>query len=68
MLKLIVAVDENWAIGKDNELLFHIKEDLIRFKSLTLGQNVVMDAKPWSLCPKVRRYLNALTLCSQEVN
>ena len=52
MLKLIVAVDENWAIGKDNELLFHIKEDLMRFKSLTLGQNVVMGRKTLESMPK----------------
>lgn len=52
MLKLIVAVDENWAIGKDNELLFHIKEDLMRFKNLTLGQNVVMGRKTLESMPK----------------
>ena len=33
MIKLIVAADENWAIGYQNELLYHIKEDMKRFKA-----------------------------------
>lgn len=51
MLKLIVAAAENWAIGQDNELLFHIKEDLKRFKTLTVGQNVVMGRKTLESMP-----------------
>jgi len=32
MISIIVAVSEDWGIGKDNELLWHISEDLKRFK------------------------------------
>lgn len=39
---MIVAVDEIRAIGKDNKLLWHIPEDLKRFKELTTGRTVVM--------------------------
>ena len=41
-MKLIVAVDSNWAIGSGNELLFHIPEDMKRFKAFTTGNTVVM--------------------------
>ena len=41
-MNAIVAVSENWGIGKDNALLFHIRADLQRFKALTTGHTVVM--------------------------
>ena len=41
-MKIILAVDENWGIGKDNEMLFHLKRDLAHFKELTLGNIVIM--------------------------
>lgn len=41
-LSMIVAVDEARAIGKDNMLLWHIPEDLKRFKELTTGHVVIM--------------------------
>jgi len=39
---MIVAVDEARAIGKDNRLLWHIPEDLKRFKELTTGHAIIM--------------------------
>ncbi len=43
---LIYAADKNWAIGKDNDLLVRIPEDLTeRFKALTLNNAVVMGRK-----------------------
>lgn len=41
-MKLILAVDENWGIGKDNKMLFHIKKDLKHFKNTTYGNIVIM--------------------------
>lgn len=35
MINLIVAIDNNNGIGKDNKLLYHISEDLKRFKDIT---------------------------------
>lgn len=43
-MKLIVAVDENWGIGKRNGLLFSIREDMQFFKEHTLGKVVVMGS------------------------
>lgn len=41
-MKLIVAVSEDWGIGKENQMLFHISEDLKFFKETTMGHSVVM--------------------------
>lgn len=47
MLSLIVAVAENGVIGDKNALLWHISEDLRRFKALTSGHPVVMGRKTY---------------------
>lgn len=47
MIKIVVAVSKNNVIGKDNKLLWRQSEDLKRFKSLTLGQKVVMGRKTY---------------------
>src|SRR5512133_1909567 len=52
MISIIVAVSDDWGIGKDNELLWHISEDLKRFKRLTFGKTVVMGKKTWESLPK----------------
>lgn len=51
MISIIVAVSEDWGIGKDNELLWHISEDLKRFKKLTTGNTVIMGKKTWESLP-----------------
>jgi dihydrofolate reductase len=48
MLSIIVAVDKNNAIGKNNRLLWHIAEDLKHFKSLTKGHPVIMGRKTFA--------------------
>jgi dihydrofolate reductase len=52
MISIIVAVSDDWGIGKDNELLWHISEDLKRFKRLTTGKTVIMGKKTWFSLPK----------------
>ena len=47
----VVAVCENGGIGKDGALLFHIREDLRRFRQLTLGKTVVMGRKTLESLP-----------------
>lgn len=46
-ISLIVAATENNIIGSDNKLLWHIPEDLKRFKALTLGKPIVMGRKTY---------------------
>jgi len=44
-IKLICAVDSNWAIGNKNQLLFAIPQDLKRFKQLTVGNYTIFGRK-----------------------
>ena len=41
-MNLIVCVDRNWGIGKDGQLLVHLKEDMKYFRDHTMGKVVVM--------------------------
>lgn len=50
-MKLIVAVDQNWAIGYQNNLLTRISADLKRFKALTLGHGVLLGRKTLETFP-----------------
>ena len=45
MLSIIVAKAKNNTIGKDNKLLWHIPDDLRRFKELTTNHNIIMGRK-----------------------
>jgi dihydrofolate reductase len=45
MIKLIVAMDPNQLIGKNNQLPWNIKEDLTHFKETTTGHAIVMGRK-----------------------
>jgi dihydrofolate reductase len=51
MISIIVAIARNYAIGKDNDLLWHLPDDLRRFKRITSGQCVVMGKKTWESLP-----------------
>ena len=51
MISIIVAIAENYAIGKDNQLLWHISEDLKRFKKLTSGHKVIMGRNTYLSLP-----------------
>lgn len=51
-ISIIVAVDENNAIGKDNELLCYLPNDLKHFKAVTSGHTVVMGRKTFESLPK----------------
>ncbi len=47
MISVIVAVAENGTIGDKNSLLWHIKEDMKHFRTLTMGHPVVMGRKTY---------------------
>ena len=44
-MKLIVNVSDNWAIGKNNGLLFHLSQDMKFFREHTTGNTIVMGRK-----------------------
>lgn len=45
MINIIAAVSKNNVIGKDNQLIWHLPDDLKRFKEITLSHVVVMGRK-----------------------
>ncbi len=51
-LTIIVAAGENNAIGKDNKLIWHLGDDLKRFKNLTNGHHIIMGRKTFESFPK----------------
>lgn len=53
MLSIIVAKAQNNIIGKDNKLLWHIPEDLKRFKDLTTGHTIIMGRKTFESLGRV---------------
>ncbi|HAH59422.1 MAG TPA: dihydrofolate reductase [Bacteroidales bacterium] len=50
-ISIIVAMAENNAIGKDNQLLWHIPNDLRHFKKTTTGHTIVMGSKTFNSMP-----------------
>ena len=53
-MNIIVAVDDNWGIGKNNSLLFRLPQDLAHFKQITTGNIVVMGSNTLKSLPKAR--------------
>jgi len=51
-ITIIVATDINNGIGKDNDLMWHLSEDLKRFKAITSGHTIIMGRKTWDSLPK----------------
>jgi dihydrofolate reductase len=51
-ISIIVAIAQNFAIGKNNDLLFHLPNDLKRFKQITTGYPVIMGRNTLLSLPK----------------
>lgn len=52
MISIIVAIAENYAIGKKGDLLCHMPADLKHFKDITSGQTVMMGERTFFSLPK----------------
>jgi len=52
MISIIVAIAENYAIGKKGDLLCHLPEDLKHFKHITSGKTVLMGERTFFSLPK----------------
>ena len=61
-MNLIVAVDENWGIGKDNRLLASIPADMKFFRETTTGHVVVMGRKTLESFPGKRPLKNRVNI------
>ena len=51
-LTLIAAAGEDNSLGKDNDLIWHLSDDLKRFKTLTNGHHIIMGRKTFESFPK----------------
>lgn len=51
MITMIAAAAENDALGKDNDLVWHLPDDFKRFKTLTTGHHIIMGRKTWESFP-----------------
>jgi len=51
-ISIIVAIAENFAIGKNNDLLFYLPNDLKRFKQITSGHTIIMGRNTLLSLPK----------------
>ena len=52
LITIIVAAAENNVIGNENKLIWHLSDDLKRFKDLTKGHHVIMGRKTFESMPK----------------
>lgn len=51
-LSIIVAIAKNFAIGKNNQLLYHLADDMKRFKEITTNHTVIMGKNTFMSLPK----------------
>ena len=51
MISIIAAIGKNNELGKDNDLIWHIKGDLAHFKELTMHKKIVMGASTYKSLP-----------------
>jgi len=61
-MNLIVAVDKNWAIGKNNQLLVSIPDDMKFFRTVTTGKVVVMGRKTLESFPNGKPLKNRVNI------
>ncbi len=52
-LSIIVAVAANGVIGKDNQLIWHLSDDLKWFKKCTMGKPIIMGRKTFESLPRL---------------
>ena len=64
MLSIIVAKASNNVIGKDNSLIWHLPEDLKRFKALTTGHTIIMGRRTFESLGRILPNRKHVILCN----
>lgn len=64
MLSIIVATANENVIGKDNKLIWHLPEDLKRFKEITSGHTIIMGRKTFESLGRVLPNRKHIVLCN----
>lgn len=67
MLSIIVAIAENNVIGKNNQLIWHLPEDLKRFKQLTTDHTIIMGRKTFESLGRVLPNRKHIVLCQSNI-
>ena len=67
-MKGIVAVDKNWGIGKNNDLLFSLPTDMAYFREQTKGKVVVMGSKTLKSFPNSKPLKNRVNIVFHRGN
>lgn len=66
-IKLIACINNVNALGKDNQLLYHLKSDLSNFKSLTMGGILIMGKNTYESIPqKPLPHRTTIIICNEE--
>ncbi|CAG5003668.1 Dihydrofolate reductase type 3 [Dyadobacter sp. CECT 9275] len=66
LISIIVAVSENGVIGKDNQLIWRLPEDLKRFKNLTMGHPMIMGRKTFESIGKALPGRTSIVITRQK--
>lgn len=66
LITIIAAAAENDAIGKDNQLIWHLSDDLKRFKQLTNGHHIIMGRKTFESFPRPLPNRTHIVITRQE--
>ena len=67
MLSIIVAVARNNVIGKDNKLIWHLPEDLKRFKRITSDKNIIMGRRTFESLGRILPNRKHIILCNDTI-
>ncbi|WP_185852311.1 dihydrofolate reductase [Blattabacterium cuenoti] len=65
---IIAAVSKNGFIGKNNQLMWHLPNDLKRFKNLTTGETVLMGRKTFESIGKILPERKNIILTKNKIN
>lgn len=66
MIILIAAAAQNNALGKNNDLVWHLPDDFKRFKALTTGHHIIMGRKTFESFPKPLPNRTHIVISRQE--
>jgi dihydrofolate reductase len=66
MITMIAAASQNNALGKNNDLVWHLPNDFKRFKSLTSGHHIIMGRKTFESFPKPLPNRTHIVISRQE--
>src|SRR5690606_7610067 len=53
MISIVAAVSKNYALGKENKLLWHLPKDFAFFKKITMGNPIIMGRKTFESLPDI---------------